>query len=149
MEIYIYCVERGVHYANRSIYFSLPYGGIAYSLFIFKAAGKIRLTIPILCFLLFSTVLNKWAGEHETLAFIILFSLLGLTVLSWIVSLIKAIRRKRDEKYLEDDIAWQIRRAREMGVPLDKIQFNEHGDLLDPRTGEPVVYGEGVQFKGI
>ncbi|CDW99925.1 hypothetical protein [Desulfitobacterium hafniense] len=117
--------------------------------FIFKVAGKIRLTIPIICFLLFSTVLNKWAGEHETLAFIILFSLLGLTVLSWIVSLIKAIRRKRDEKYLEDDAAWQIRRAREMGVPLDKIQFNENGDLLDPRTGEPVVYGEGVQFKDI
>ncbi|WP_207640875.1 hypothetical protein [Desulfitibacter alkalitolerans] len=117
--------------------------------FIFKVAGKIRLTIPILCFLLFSTVLNKWAGEHETLAFIILFSLLGLTMLSWIVSLIKAIRRKRDEKYLEDDAAWQIRRAREMGVPLDKIQFNEHGNLLDPRTGEPVVYGEGVQFKDI
>lgn len=117
--------------------------------FIFKVAGKIRLTIPILCFLLFSTVLNKWAGEHETLAFIILFSMLGLTMLSWIVSLIKAIRRKRDEKYLEDDVAWQIRRAREMGVPLDKIQFNEHGDLLDPRTGEPVVYGEGVQFKDI
>jgi len=117
--------------------------------FIFKVAGKIRLTIPILCLLLFSTVLNKWAGEHETLAFIILFSLLGLTVLSWIVSLIKAIRRKHDEKYLEDDVAWQIRRAREMGVPLDKIQFNEHGDLLDPRTGEPVVYGEDVQFKDI
>lgn len=117
--------------------------------FIFKVAGKIRLTIPILCLLLFSTVLNKWAGEHETLAFIILFSLLGLTVLSWIVSLIKAIRRKRDEKYLEDDFAWQIRRAREMNVPLDKIKFNEHGDLLDQRTGEPVVYGEGVQFKDI
>ena len=117
--------------------------------FIFKVAGKTRLTVPILCFLLFSTVLNGWAGEHETLAFIILFSMLGLTMLSWIVSLIKAIRRKRDEKYLEDDVAWQIRRAREMGVPLDKIQFNEHGDLLDPRTGEPVVYGESVQFKDI
>ena len=126
----------------------LTVGLIIFS-FIFKVAGKIRLTIPILCFLLFSTVLNKWAGEHETLAFIILFSLLGLTVLSWIVSLIKAIRRKRDEKYLEDDVAWQIRQAREMGVPLDKIQFNEHGDLLDPRTGEPVVYGKGLQFQNI
>jgi len=111
---------------------------------IFKVAGKIRLTIPILCFLLFSTVLSKWAGEHETLSFIILFSLLVLTVLSWIVSIVKMIRRKRDEKHLEDDAAWQIRRAREMGVPLDSIQFNEHGDLLDPRTGEPVVYGEPV-----
>lgn len=117
--------------------------------FTFKVAGKTRLTIPIVCLLLFSTVLNKWAGEHETLAFIILFSLLGLTVLSWVVSLIKAIRSKRDEKYFEDDVAWQIRRAREMGVPLDKIQFNENGDLLDPRTGEPVVYGEGLQVKDI
>lgn len=117
--------------------------------FIFKVAGKIRLTIPIVFLLLFSTVLNKWAGEHETLAFIILFSLLGLTGLSWIMSLIKAIQRKRDEKYFEDDVAWQIRRAREMGVPLDKIQFNENGGLLDPRTGESVVYGEGVQFKDI
>ena len=117
--------------------------------FIFKVAGKLRLTIPVLCFLLFSTLLNKWAVEHETLAYIILFSLLGLAVLSWMVSLIKAIRRKRDEKYFEDDVAWQIRRAREMGVPLDKIQFNEQGDLLDPRTGEPVVYGDGVPFKDI
>jgi len=124
---------------------SLTVGLIILS-FIFKVAGKLRLTIPILCLLLFSSVLNKWAGEHETLAFIILFSLLGLTVISWIVSLIKAIRRKRDEKYLEDDVTWQIRKAREMGVPLDKIQFNEYGDLLDPRTGEPVVYGERVQL---
>lgn len=117
--------------------------------FIFKVAGKIRLTIPLLCLLLFSTVLNKWAGDHETLAFIILFSLLGLSMLSWIVSLIKVIRRRQDEKNFEDDITWQIRRARERGVPLDDIQFNEQGDLLDPRTGEPVDFGEGVQFKDI
>ena len=117
--------------------------------FIFKLARKFRLTVPLLCLLLFSTVLNKWARENETLAFIILFSLLGLTVLSWIVSLIKTIRRIRDEKYLEDDVSWQIQRAREMGVPLEKIRFNEHGDLLDPRTGEPVVYGDGVHFKSL
>lgn len=116
---------------------------------IFKIAGKLRLTIPIVCFLLFGTVLSKWAGEHETLAFIILFSLFGLTVLSWVVSLVKAIRRRRDEKYLEDDVAWQIQRAREMGIPLDKIQFNGQGDLLDPRTGEPVVYGQAASFKDI
>ncbi len=115
--------------------------------FVFKVAGKLRLTIPVLCFLLFSTMLNKWAKQHETLASIILISLFGLAVLSWFVSLIKVIRRKRDEKYLEDDITWQIRRAREMGVPLDRIQFNEHGDLLDQRTEKPIVYGDGVQFK--
>lgn len=112
---------------------------------IFKVAGKLRLTLPIVCFLLFATVLNKWAGEHETLAFIILFTLLGLTVFSWIVSLAKAIRRRREKKYYEDDAAWQIHRARDMGIPLDNIRFNEQGDLLDPRTGEPVVFGDDVQ----
>lgn len=116
---------------------------------IFRVAGKLRLTLPILCLLMFSTVLNKWAGEHETLAFIILFSLLGLTMLSWVVSLIKTIRRKRDERYFEDDVEWQIQRAREMGIPLNKVQFNEQGDLLDPRTGKPVVFGDNVPFKDI
>jgi len=38
-------------------------------------------------------------------------------------------------------------KGKEMGVPLEKIRFNEHGDLLDPRTGHPVVFGDGVQFK--
>lgn len=116
---------------------------------IFKVAGKLRLTLPVVCFLLFITVLNKWAGEHESLAFIILFTLLGLTMLSWIVSLVKAIRRRREKKHFEDDAAWQIRRAGEMGIPLDRIQFNEQGDLLDPRTGEPVVYGDGAQCRDI
>jgi len=146
----IYTVWKGVSSMPIAAFISLCLkAGLSILSLIFKVGGKLRLTIPILCFLLFSTVLNKWAGEHETLAFIILFSLLGLTVLSWIVSLIKAIRRKRDEKYHEDDVAWQIRQAREMGVPLDRIRFNEHGDLLDPRTGKPVVYGEGVPFKDI
>jgi hypothetical protein len=114
--------------------------------FIFRIAGKLRLTIPVLCFLLFSTVLNKWAGENETSAFIILFSLLGLSMLSWIISLAKMIQRKKREKHFEDDVAWQIRRAREMGIPLDNIQFNEQGDLLDPSTGEPIIFGKGVPF---
>jgi hypothetical protein len=117
--------------------------------FMFKIAGKLRLTIPLICFLLFSTVLNEWASEHETVAYIILFSLLGLTVLSWIVSLVKKIRRKQDEKRFEDDIAWQIQRAREMGVPMDNIQFSKTGDLIDPRTGKPMVFGDNAPFKDL
>ncbi len=118
---------------------------------IFRVAGKLRLGIPLLYLLaaVVSTFFTRWTTEHEPLVLMGLYIVIGLTVLSWIVSLIKAIRRKRDEKHFEDDVAWQIRRAREMGVPLDKVQFNEQGDLLDPRTGEPVVYGEGVQFKDI
>lgn len=121
--------------------------GMFFFSLVFKVAGKLRLTLPVICFLLFVTVLNRWAGEHETLAFIILFALLGLTVLSWILSLVKAIRHRRENKRLEDDAAWQIRKAREMGIPLDNIKFNEQGDLLDPSTGEPVVYGDNVPFR--
>ncbi|RNC62914.1 MAG: hypothetical protein AWM53_01840 [Candidatus Dichloromethanomonas elyunquensis] len=119
--------------------------------FIFRVAGKLRLGIPLIYLLVsvVSTFFTRWTTEHESLVLIGLYILISLTVLSWIVSLIKATRRKRDEKHFEDDAAWQIRRAREMGVPLDKVHFNEQGDLLDPRTGEPVVYGEGVQFKDI
>lgn len=118
---------------------------------IFKVAGKLRLGIPLFYIVaaVISTFFTQWTTDHETLVFIGLYILIGLTVLSWIVSLIKAIQRKRNEKYFEDDIAWQIQRAREMGIPLDKIKFNDHGDLLDPRTGEPVVFGKNVQFRDI
>lgn len=118
---------------------------------IFKVAGKLRLGIPLfyLVAAVISTFFTQWTTDHETLVFIGLYILIGLTMLSWIVSLVKAIQRKRNEKYFEDDIAWQIQRAREMGIPLDKIKFNDHGDLLDPRTGEPVVFGKSVQFRDI
>ncbi|MEG6521394.1 hypothetical protein [Desulfotomaculum sp. 1211_IL3151] len=119
--------------------------------FIFRVAGKLRLGISLIYVLVavVSTFFTRWTTEHESLVLMGLYIIIGLTALSWIVSLIKAIQRRRDEKYFEDDVAWQIRRAREMGLPLEKVQFNEQGDLLDPRTGKPVVYGEGVQFKDI
>ena len=40
---------------------------------LFRLAGKFRLTLPLLYFLLTATVLNPWAAAHETLAFAILF----------------------------------------------------------------------------
>ena len=36
---------------------------------LFRLAGKFRLTLPLLYFLLTATVLNPWATAHETLAF--------------------------------------------------------------------------------
>lgn len=119
--------------------------------FIFKIAGKLRLGIPLFYLIaaVISTFFTQWTTDHETLVFVGLYILIGLIVLSWIVSLVRALRQKRNEKHFEDDVTWQIQRAREMGIPLDKIQFNEHGDLLDPRTGKPVVYGESVQFRDI
>ena len=40
---------------------------------IFKIAGKLRLTLPLVYFLLIATVLNPWAATHEKLALGILF----------------------------------------------------------------------------
>lgn len=129
---------------------SMTVGMLIFS-FIFKVAGKLRLGIPLFYLIaaVISTFFTQWTTDHETLVFMGLYILIGLTVLSWIVSLVKAIRRKRNERHFEDDVAWQIQRAREMDIPLDNIQFNEHGDLLDPKTGKPVVYGESVQFRDI
>ena len=45
-----------------------------------RLAGKFRLTLPLLYFLLAATVLNPWAAAHETLAFAILFGLLASLV---------------------------------------------------------------------
>jgi hypothetical protein len=115
---------------------------------IFKVAGKARLTLPVLYILAaaVSTLFTDWTTKHETLVFIGLYILIGLVAFSWIVSLVKSVRFKKQEHFEEDDAAWQIRRAREMGVPMDNVTFDENGSLIDPRTGRPVTFGKSVKF---
>lgn len=59
---------------------------------LFRLAGKLRLTLPLLYILLTATILNKWATAHETFAFAILYLLLAFSVISWLLSLKNAIR---------------------------------------------------------
>ena len=112
---------------------------------IFKVAGKLRLSLPILYILAaaISTLFTDWVTQHEATVIIGLYVLIGLVVLSWILSLVSTIRAKRQERFEESDIAWQLRRAREMGVPLDNITFDSNQNLIDPRTGHPVNYSAG------
>ena len=112
---------------------------------IFKVAGKLRLSLPILYILAaaISTLFTDWVTQHEAAVLIGLYVLIGLVVLSWILSLVSTIRAKRQERFEESDIAWQLRRAREMGVPLDNITFDSNQNLIDPRTGHPVNYSAG------
>lgn len=107
----------------------------------FKVAGKLRLTLPLLYFLAaaISTLFTDWTGKHEQLVLWGLYVLIGLVVLSWIVSLVKAIRRRRSEKTLGEDISWQINRAREMGIPVDSFVVDEDGTVLDARTNQPLL----------
>ena len=60
---------------------------------IFKVAGKLRLTIPLLYFLaaIISTFFTDWTSQNEPLVLIGLYILIGLVTLSWIFSLIKTI----------------------------------------------------------
>jgi hypothetical protein len=64
-------------------------------------------------------------------------AVIGLILL---MIIIKVIKKRRDEKYFEDDISWQISKAREMGISLDNVKFDNSGSLLDPDTGKPRQY---------
>lgn len=106
---------------------------------IFKLAGKLRLTIPLLYLLLTATVLNKWASAHETVAFIILFILIALTIISWFQSLHKKWREKKYIKSLNEDILWQTERAKQMGIPLDTVHFDTQGNMRYNQNNELVI----------
>lgn len=111
---------------------------------VFKIAGKARLSLPLLYILAasISTLFTDWTTQHEQLVWIGLYILLGLVVFSWIISLVNGIRQRRKDRFIEEDISWQIQQARKMGVPLDSIVFDENNSLIDPRTGNPVQYGK-------
>ena len=110
----------------------------------FQVAAKLRLTLPLLYLLAagISTAFNDWVILHEQIVLWGLYVLLGLSALSWIRTLADAIRVWRQDRNSEKDIAWQLRRARDMGVHLDSVRFSG-GALLDPRTGMPVDFGAG------
>ena len=111
----------------------------------FKIAGKLRLTIPTLYVLAMgiSTIFTDWVGQHEQLVLYVLYAQLGAVALSWVITAVKAIQERNQTDFEEDDIAWQLRRARELGVPMDSIRFDSSNNLLDPRTGMPVNFRAG------
>lgn len=112
---------------------------------VFKIAGKLRLTIPTLYVLAMgiSTIFTDWVGQHEQLVLYVLYAQLGAVALSWVITAVKAIQERNQTDFEEDDIAWQLRRARELGVPMDSIRFDSSNNLLDPRTGMPVNFRAG------
>ena len=113
---------------------------------VFKIAAKLRLTIPVLYILAagISTVFTDWVSQHEKLILFGLYAQLVLVALSWVITAVKAIQNRNQDNCEEDDIAWQLRRARELGVPLDSIRFDSANNLIDPRTGMPVNFSAGA-----
>lgn len=102
----------------------------------FRIAGKLRLTLPLIYFLLVATVLNRWAASHETVAFAIFYGLLAFSIISWIFSLKNFIQDKRYYKAMQEDMSWQIAKAREKGIPLNSVYFDNDGNMRYNDTNE-------------
>lgn len=94
---------------------------------LFRIAARLNLTLPLLYFLAVSTILNSWAASHEKLAFAILYLLTAFSVLSWITALRRKWQERQYYKALEEDMAFQINRARQRGIPLDSVHFDSKG----------------------
>lgn len=105
---------------------------------LFKIAGKLRLTLPLFYFLLIATILNPWASAHERLALAILFILIAFSVISWLFALKDYLSERSYYKAMEEDIAWQIQRARERGIPFDSVHFDSQGNMRYNDTDEIV-----------
>ena len=62
-------------------------------LLLIRIAMKLRLSIPLVYLVLMLTVFQPWYRVHTALADGIFLALVGCTVLSWIISLIRFVRR--------------------------------------------------------
>jgi len=107
---------------------------------LFKIAVKLRLTLPFLYlgFLSLSTLFSDFARTPKAL-YIMIF-LLALTALFWIITLVQFIRAKKAERFWEEDMIWQIQAAKQRGISLDRIRFDEDHNLQDLRTGKPIEW---------
>ena len=63
-------------------------------LLLIRIAMKLRLSIPLVYLVLMLTVFQPWYRAHAALADGIFLALVGCTVLSWIISLVRFVRRE-------------------------------------------------------
>ena len=62
-------------------------------LLLIRIAIKLRLSIPLVYLVLMLTVFQPWYRAHMALADGIFLALVGCTVLSWIISFVRFVRR--------------------------------------------------------
>ena len=62
-------------------------------LLLIRIAMKLRLSIPLVYLVLMLTAFQPWYRVHATLADGIFLALVGCTVLSWIISFVRFVRR--------------------------------------------------------
>ena len=62
-------------------------------LLLIRIAMKLRLSIPLVYLVLMLTAFRPWYRTHPALADGIFLALVGCTVLSWIISFVRFVRR--------------------------------------------------------
>ena len=62
-------------------------------LLMIRIAMKLKLSIPLVYLVLMLTVFQPWYRTHTALADGIFLALVGCTVLSWIISFVRFVRR--------------------------------------------------------
>lgn len=84
-----------------------------------RFAALTRMTIPLLYTVSMLTVFHGWYRAHTVLADRILFALVGLVVLSWLLSLLgrvwSFIQEKRDDRAAVEYFKYRICKAKEDG----------------------------------
>jgi RsiW-degrading membrane proteinase PrsW (M82 family) len=59
---------------------------------VFRFASLFRLTIPVLYAVIVPVFFPDWLHQNETLVMVIWFALIGLVIISWVVTIRKRIR---------------------------------------------------------
>ena len=110
------------------MYFMFGAGILLLSI-VFRLAAVFRLTIPLLYALVVPTLFSDWYYSHYTLANVIWYVLLALTLLSWVYSLVRKIsaimERRRREKEKEEILIQRVREAGRNGggiVHIDDLR---------------------------
>ena len=84
-----------------------------------RLAALTRMTIPLLYTVSMLTVFHGWYRAHTVLADRILFALVGLVVLSWLLSLIRLVcdlvTQARDDAAAIEYFSYRVRKARDNG----------------------------------
>ena len=93
--------------------------GLGVLAILFRLAALTRLTLPLLYTLSMLTVFHSWYQANATMADNILFVLVGLVILSWLLSLGKCvwsfIREQSEDRAAVEYFAYRVRNARENG----------------------------------
>ena len=84
--------EHGNMPHQTEVWCMIIYYFFAFFILLFRIAGKLRLSLPLLYALVVPTIFHEWYYAHQFLATGIWYGMLALVAVSWVVSLVNYFR---------------------------------------------------------